>query len=86
MTRYEARVSIQVHLQYEIVLQVDADDVAEAQDKLHHQALGMKRAELDRLAFSADEANASSYYDGETTVVDPMDVGQIEEVEDEAGA
>ena len=79
MPRYEARVSVQVHLQYEVVLQVEAGDAKEADEKLHHQALGMKRRELD-LHCERDE---DSYYDGETTVVDPMDVGQIEEVEDE---
>lgn len=78
MAVYEARIAVQVIRTYEVVLQVEADDVAEAGAKLEWKALGMKQVELDRLA---DDKDDDTYYEGQETAV--LDVGQVEEIPEE---
>jgi hypothetical protein len=76
MAKYEAQVEVVVRLDYTIVLQVEARSVEEAGEKLHWEALGLKRQELDRLT----DAHPGNSYDGQQTLV-PR-IGQIEEVPD----
>lgn len=73
MPTFEAMVSVQITRQYDVVLQVEAFDIKEAEEKLRWRALGMKQVNLDALV---DEDPHRGHYDGEMTVVDA--VGEID--------
>lgn len=73
--RYDGLVTVQVTREYIIRLEVEADDVLDATDKLKWHALGMSGKQIATLAESADPE--STYEGEERTVTDIYSVEQM---------
>src|SRR5262245_8245610 len=71
MPRYDAGVTITVKLEYEVVLEVDANNAVEATDKIHWRALGLSPKELEGLL----GLSPSNQYRGYETTVES--IGQV---------
>lgn len=79
--KYDASVEVSIKLTYHVLIEVEAQDLRDAEQKITWQAMGLTRQELDRLI----EANPFVHsYDGQETTVEQ--VGEIEMVPEEETA
>ena len=77
MPKYDAQIEVSVKLTYYVLLEVEAQDLKDAEQKLTWEAMGLSRQELDKLT---EDGQGVNYYEGQETTVE--DVGKIEEVPD----
>lgn len=69
MPRYDALVTVKVTREYVIRLEVTAENISDADDKLRWEALGMTGKQIANLAHSTDSESSDEGEEREVTLV-----------------